>query len=125
MISGRIVLVAAVVSLMAVSGSSLFAQRTPETAAAKKPLPFVSPIFGDNMVLQRRKQKSKQGMEKWKAKYTCHFPTPSTAARYLQNSLRYTNYPAGTKDRADHDHTVQIEFRKSSTRPPVGNEPAT
>jgi len=39
-------------------------------------------------------------MEKWKAKYASHFPTPSTAERYRQNSLRYTNYPTGTKDRA-------------------------
>ena len=29
-----------------------------------------------------------------------HFPTPSTAVKYLQNSLRYTNNPTGTKDRA-------------------------
>src|ERR1700737_5230481 len=41
-------------------------------------------------------------MEKWKAKYPFHFPTPSTATRYLQNSLRYTNTPTGTKDRALH-----------------------
>ena len=39
-------------------------------------------------------------MEKWKAKYASHFPTPSTATRYFQNSLRYTNTPTGTKDRA-------------------------
>ncbi len=32
----------------------------------------------------------KQGMEKWKAKYASHFPTPSTATRYLQKSMRYT-----------------------------------
>jgi oxalate decarboxylase family bicupin protein len=42
-------------------------------------------------------------MEKWKAKYPFHFPTPSTATRYLQNSLRYTNTPTGTKDRALHN----------------------
>src|SRR6266446_3109182 len=41
-------------------------------------------------------------MEKWKAKYPFHFPTPSTATRYLQNSLRYTNNPTATKDRAIH-----------------------
>jgi hypothetical protein len=41
-------------------------------------------------------------MEKWKAKYAFHFPTPSTATRYLQKSMRYTNNPTGTKDRADH-----------------------
>jgi hypothetical protein len=40
-------------------------------------------------------------MEKWKAKYAFHFPTPSTATRYLQKSMRYTNNPTGTKDRAD------------------------
>src|SRR5271170_6985685 len=39
-------------------------------------------------------------MEKWKAKYAFHFPTPSTATRYLQKSMRYTNNPTGTKDRA-------------------------
>src|SRR5258706_16207368 len=39
-------------------------------------------------------------MEKWKAKYASHFPTPSTATRYLQKSMRYTNNPTGTKDRA-------------------------
>ncbi len=31
-----------------------------------------------------------------------HFSTPPTATRYQQNSLRYTNNQAGTKDRADH-----------------------
>src|SRR5260370_26042846 len=41
-------------------------------------------------------------MEKWKAKYASHFPTPSTATRYLQKSMRYTNNPTGTKDRALH-----------------------
>jgi hypothetical protein len=39
-------------------------------------------------------------MEKWKAKYAFHFPTPSTGTRYLQKSMRYTNNPTGTKDRA-------------------------
>jgi len=42
-------------------------------------------------------------MEKWKAKYASHFPTPSTAERYRLNSLRYTNNPTGTKDRAVHE----------------------
>ncbi len=31
-----------------------------------------------------------------------HFSTPSTAARYQQSSMRYTNNPTGTKDRAGH-----------------------
>jgi hypothetical protein len=52
----------------------------------------------DRQHQRRGYPKPKQGMEKWKAKYAFHFPTPSTAARYLQNSLRYTNYPTGTKD---------------------------
>jgi hypothetical protein len=37
---------------------------------------------------KRGRPKSKRGMEKWKAKDASHFPTPPTAARYLQNSLR-------------------------------------
>jgi putative transposase len=52
--------------------------------------------------------RSNQGLEKWKAKYASHFPTPSTAARYIQNALRYTNCPTGTKDRADHISLVRI-----------------
>jgi hypothetical protein len=52
----------------------------------------------DRQHQRRGYPKPKQGMGKWKAKYAFHFPTPSTAARYLQNSLRYTNYPTGTKD---------------------------
>ena len=43
-------------------------------------------------------------MEKWKAKYAFHFPTPSTATKYFQKSMRYTNNPTGTKDRALHHH---------------------
>jgi hypothetical protein len=34
---------------------------------------------------------SRQGMEKWKAKYASHFPTPSTAARYRQNCAKLTS----------------------------------
>ena len=45
----------------------------------------------DHPLRKRGSPNSDQGMEKWKAKCASHFPTPSTAARYLQNSLRYTN----------------------------------
>lgn len=45
--------------LAAAAGLSLFAQSTRATAA--KPLPFLSPIFGDNMVLQRGKSNTLWG----------------------------------------------------------------
>src|SRR5271170_1351792 len=58
-------------------------------------------------------------MEKWKAKYAFHFPTPSTATRYLQKSMRYTNNPTGTKDRAlQWGETVlqcRLQFRERQT----------
>ena len=56
MIFRRTALVAAVVLLIA-PGQELFAQFAPNAAqtAAAEPLPFVSPVFGDNMVLQRGK----------------------------------------------------------------------
>jgi len=56
MIFRRTALVAAVVLLIA-SGPELLAQLAQKAAqtAAAEPLPFVSPIFGDNMVLQRGK----------------------------------------------------------------------
>jgi len=56
MIFRRTALVAAVVPLIA-SGQELLAQlaqNAPQTSVTE-PLPFVSPIFGDNMVLQRGK----------------------------------------------------------------------
>ena len=54
----------------------------------------------DRLHPKRGKQKSTGGVEKWKANDAFHFPTPPTAARYLPRSLRYTNYPSGTKHRA-------------------------
>jgi len=56
MILRRIALIAVVVLLTAPS-QELFpqlAQKAPQTSVPE-PLPFVSPIFGDNMVLQRGK----------------------------------------------------------------------
>src|SRR5258706_6134672 len=58
-------------------------------------------------------------MEKWKAKYASHFPTPSTATRYLQKSMTYTNNSTGTTVRA-----LQLEvntgyFAKDRTNGPV------
>jgi hypothetical protein len=57
--------------------------------------------------------RSENRMEKWKAKYPFHFPTPSTATRYLQNSLRYTKTPTGTKDRA----LQRLPFREVAIEP--------
>jgi len=57
MILGRIFLLAAALCLLMAPGQELFAQFAPsarQTAAAES-LPFVSPIFGDDMVLQRGK----------------------------------------------------------------------
>ncbi len=48
--------------------------------------------------------KLKAGYGEVEAKYVFHFPTPSTAARYWQNSLRYTNNPTGTKDWTGQHH---------------------
>jgi hypothetical protein len=52
-------------------------------------------------------------MEKGKAKYAFHFPTPPTATRSLTSSLRQTNNPTGTKDRALHlpsdDHKNHVD----------------
>jgi sialate O-acetylesterase len=52
-------LLAAVVAMVWAPATGAWAQPTPGArahhAAASKPLPFVSPIFGDNMVLQRGK----------------------------------------------------------------------
>ena len=53
MISRFIAVIAAAACLLAAPCSAVLAQPAPE--AAPRPLPFVSPIFGDNMVLQRGK----------------------------------------------------------------------
>ena len=58
----RIALLAAVAALFVMPVCTAFAQPTPGAfpgaANVPKPLPFVSPIFGDNMVLQRGKLNS-------------------------------------------------------------------
>ena len=58
MLHRHIRIVAAVAGLLVIAELAIFAQPTPGQAiprATAKPLPFVSPIFGDNMVLQRGK----------------------------------------------------------------------
>ena len=58
MIDLYIRLAAAAAALLMIAEPSAFAQATPGevmSAAVAKPLPFVSPVFGDNMVLQRGK----------------------------------------------------------------------
>lgn len=80
MISRRKLVVTAVVSLLATPGCCLFAQTAPKTKQAKTPsldsaifggstaapktLPFVSSIFGDDMVLQRGKPDTIWGWSK-------------------------------------------------------------
>lgn len=59
----------AVAGLLAASGSDLIAQAT-ATSAASAALPFVSPIFGDNMVLQRGKPDAVWGWAEPGAKIT-------------------------------------------------------
>lgn len=54
MISRRFFLLAAAVWLLVIPSRALLAQNSPKSSAAK-PLPFVSTIFGSNMVLQRGK----------------------------------------------------------------------
>ena len=58
MIHRHVRLTAAAAGLLFAAQPGAFAQPTPDQAmpsAAAKPLPFVSPIFSDNMVLQRGK----------------------------------------------------------------------
>lgn len=57
-IGGAVRMAVAAAAFLLIAGASAFAQPTPGTAspaAAAKSLPFVSTIFGDNMVLQRGK----------------------------------------------------------------------
>src|SRR3954452_1782880 len=53
MISKYILAFAAAAGLFPAAGIAVLAQAVPE--ATPKPLPFISPMFGDNMVLQRGK----------------------------------------------------------------------
>ena len=55
MILRRLVLFVAGACLLVVPNGGIFAQGAGTPQAAAKPLPFVSAIFGDNMVLQRGK----------------------------------------------------------------------
>lgn len=61
----KFALLAVLAGLVIMSGSGAWGQPTPgargHDAAANKPLPFVSTIFGDNMVLQRGKPNSLWG----------------------------------------------------------------
>jgi sialate O-acetylesterase len=109
----RNLLVAAMVSLLAAPGWNLYAQSAPKTKAEKSPsldsaifggnsaasktLPFVSTIFGDNMVLQRGKPDAIWGWAK-----------PGDSVR-----VQIANHSATAVAAADHRWQVRIHPPKT------------